>query len=85
MTHDPVFFPDPDTFRPERFMGDRAQDVPFADPSQLVFGFGRRYVFVAWTLHDADALQTMSRTERGRARIIPHHGHDAIDVFDRKG
>lgn len=44
MTHDPVFFPDPDTFRPERFMGDQAQDVPFADPSQLVFGFGRRYV-----------------------------------------
>ncbi|KAF8527225.1 cytochrome P450 [Gautieria morchelliformis] len=42
MTHDPGFFPDPDEFRPKRFMEDEVLDVPAADPLQLVFGFGRR-------------------------------------------
>jgi len=38
MTHDPVTYPDPMTFNPERFMGPN----PEMDPADLMFGFGRR-------------------------------------------
>ncbi|KAK7449239.1 hypothetical protein VKT23_013384 [Stygiomarasmius scandens] len=38
MTHDPVTYPDPMTFNPERFMGPN----PEMDPTDLMFGFGRR-------------------------------------------
>ena len=40
MTHDANVFPDPFTFYPERFLGEKPQP----DPKQFVFGFGRRYV-----------------------------------------
>jgi hypothetical protein len=53
MTHDDRFFPDPNVFRPKRFMGnidiegtnDHSQGLNGFDcdvPSSLVFGFGRR-------------------------------------------
>jgi cytochrome P450 len=37
-THDPNVYEDPMAFMPERFMGQE----PAPDPSQFVFGFGRR-------------------------------------------
>jgi cytochrome P450 len=38
MTQNPEFYPNPDQFIPERFLGD--QGAP--DPRDAVFGFGRR-------------------------------------------
>ncbi|KAE8155236.1 cytochrome P450 [Aspergillus avenaceus] len=37
-THDPNVYHEPDTFKPERFLG----DTPEPDPHTLSFGFGRR-------------------------------------------
>lgn len=39
--HDETIFPEPDAFRPERFLGDNMMDRA-TDPSILAFGFGRR-------------------------------------------
>ena len=41
-THDPDVFPDPDVFRPERFIKDGRLDPGQCDPIYLTFGFGRR-------------------------------------------
>ncbi|KAM5541051.1 hypothetical protein V8D89_005362 [Ganoderma adspersum] len=44
LTHDPAWYPEPDEFRPERFLDVKRQfstaSVP--DPRRFVFGFGRR-------------------------------------------
>ena len=37
--HDTANYHDPDTFKPDRFLGDE----PELDPYDFVFGFGRRY------------------------------------------
>ena len=43
--HDPEVYDDPETFRPERFIRDGKLDTTSVrDPSEYVFGFGRRYV-----------------------------------------
>jgi cytochrome P450 len=45
MLHDPRHFPDPDAFRPERYLdgAGRARVLkPAEDPVRLAFGFGRR-------------------------------------------
>ncbi|CAK5282546.1 unnamed protein product [Mycena citricolor] len=52
MMHDGERYPDPMTFRPERFLGAEAQ----ADPRQVVFGYGRRSVpsirsLMKWLTH----------------------------------
>ncbi|KAI0753236.1 CyP450 monooxygenase [Daedaleopsis nitida] len=44
--HDPKIYPDPDSFKPERFLKDDQLDPEVTDPSSIVFGFGRRYVAV---------------------------------------
>lgn len=44
MLHDPQVYPDPERFSPERFEGSNKTRVDDVDPSDLVFGFGRRSV-----------------------------------------
>ena len=41
--HDPDVYPDPDEFRPERFIRDGKIDETVRSPLDFVFGFGRRY------------------------------------------
>lgn len=42
MLHDEDDYPDPSSFRPERFLEDGKLDPSVRDPSQIAFGFGRR-------------------------------------------
>ena len=41
MLHDEKDYPDPETFKPERFLP--GGNGPERDPRQLIYGFGRRY------------------------------------------
>lgn len=42
--HDPVEYPDPMSFKPERFLPDRDGKVPRDPTVSGAFGFGRRYL-----------------------------------------
>lgn len=43
MLHNPDDYPDPTTFKPERFIGtDGKIDSSVRDPRTIAFGFGRR-------------------------------------------
>ncbi|THH27825.1 hypothetical protein EUX98_g6365 [Antrodiella citrinella] len=67
MLHDPEDYPEPELFKPERFIGkDGRIDVNVRDPSTIAFGFGRRMcpgrhfsnntlsILIASTLHVFD-------------------------------
>jgi hypothetical protein len=42
MTRDEEVYPDPESFKPERFIKDGALNKEVRDPRDIVFGFGRR-------------------------------------------
>ena len=42
MTQDPAYYPDPQRFRPDRWLEMDRHVYEFADPRKIVFGFGRR-------------------------------------------
>lgn len=44
MLHNEDDYPDPMAFHPERFLKEGKLDASVRDPSQIAFGFGRRYV-----------------------------------------
>lgn len=54
MTHDPQVYPYPDEFIPERFEDHTRNPTGKVqpDPSNLVFGFGRRYVLNLIVTHE---------------------------------
>ena len=42
MSRDPVAYPEPDKFIPERFLKEGKIDTSVRDPLKFQFGFGRR-------------------------------------------
>ena len=44
MLHDPEEYPDPEAFKPERYIKDGKIDPSVRDPLTIAFSFGRRYV-----------------------------------------
>ena len=44
MLHDPKEYPDPMTFKPERYIKGGRIDTSIRDPLTIAFGFGRRHV-----------------------------------------
>ena len=73
LLHDPDTYKNPDEFRPERYLG----ESPELDPSNMVFGFGRRYVlfpflptFFGFLLHTCSPLQSMSGPRASRSHPL---------------
>ena len=52
MLRDEEVYPDPNTFNPDRFIKDGVLNREIRDPRDIVFGFGRRFVYFL-SLHDA--------------------------------
>jgi cytochrome P450 len=49
MTRDEEVYPDPESFKPERFIQNGTLNKNIRDPRDIVFGFGRRCVLFRFT------------------------------------
>ena len=65
MLHDPVEYPDPDQFRPERFLYNGRLNPNVRDPLLAAFGFGRRFVHLCHIVN-IDPLYISCRICPGR-------------------
>ena len=66
--HDPVAYPQPYEFRPDRFIGkDGTLDRTVRDPLEFVFGFGRRCELLRTTL----GLRLTGSRRSGRLGYAP--------------
>ena len=55
MSRDPVAYPEPDRFMPERYLKEGRIDPKVRDPLKFQFGFGRRYVHSPSLRHRLEA------------------------------
>ena len=61
MTRNHEDYPDPEVFRPERFIGADGQiDPTVRDPGSVVFGFGRRYVVSIRRRYSSELIKRFS-------------------------
>jgi len=80
MLHDENVYPDPSTFRPERFLTEDGKlNADIQDPTTIVFGFGRRCdadnhtsVLVLITFH---SVQGMPRQSHRIVRSLANGGY----------
>ncbi|KAH8105239.1 cytochrome P450 [Cristinia sonorae] len=92
MLHDPVDYPEPDTFNPERFMTkDGEIDTSVRDPTTIAFGFGRRAcagkefslsslkIFMASMLHVYDIQPGVG--EDGHPVVLSAEGSDEAIMY----
>lgn len=88
MTQNPDVYPEPDKFRPERFMRIDPKLAEQNDPRKFVFGFGRRHVsFFPYSAHSrsTNSLRPLQVVPRAGLRRIKYmacsrkpcrnHGH----------
>ncbi|CCA72716.1 related to O-methylsterigmatocystin oxidoreductase [Serendipita indica DSM 11827] len=76
MLVDPSIWGDPDSFRPERFLGPDANTLP--DPSLLIFGFGTR---ICPGMHFADRVAFHTAlTSVSLFNILPLEGKQVPDI-----
>ena len=48
---DPKLYPDPEEFKPERYLKDGKPDPSVQDPTTIIFGYGRRCTDFRFRLH----------------------------------
>ena len=51
MLRDENDYPDPESFKPERYLKNDLPDLSVRDPATIMFGFGRRWVFFCSVLY----------------------------------
>ncbi len=68
--HDPVTYEDPFAFRPERFIKDGKLDPTVQDPTDYMFGFGRRHAHLS-SIYCSTMMTSANRICPGRYLAIP--------------